>query len=96
MTEAGAEVIGPVATVSSAIDAITGATRIDAALLNIDLRAEPVHGVAEALVTRRIPLSFLTGYAVGNCDAEPAQSWLWVTCCLPARCVRACAPLRTE
>ncbi|MBV8090536.1 MAG: hypothetical protein JO139_13355 [Alphaproteobacteria bacterium] len=62
LRQAGAEVMGPVATVNSALGAIEAAGSIDAALLDVDLRGEPVYRVAETLFARGVPFLFLTGY----------------------------------
>lgn len=62
LRQAGAEVVGPIATVNSALGAIEAAGLIDAALLDVDLRGEPVYRVAETLVARGVPFLFLTGY----------------------------------
>ncbi len=74
LTFAGADIVGPVATVKAAIEAIGATRQIDAALLDVDLRGELAFGVAEALVARHVPLLFLTGYDV-KALPEPWREW---------------------
>ncbi|MBR0800814.1 response regulator [Bradyrhizobium jicamae] len=74
VASAGAEIVGPVATVASAINAIATVSWIDAAVLDVDLRGELVFGVAEALVARQVPLLFLTGYDL-KALPEPWRAW---------------------
>lgn len=61
LTEAGAHVIGPCATVADAV-ARAGTADLDAAILDINLRGDMVFPVADALAERRIPFIFATGY----------------------------------
>jgi CheY-like chemotaxis protein len=62
LTDAGAEIIGPVPAVGDAIEALRKAERIDAAVLDINLRGEMIFPVADALLERGIPFVFATGY----------------------------------
>jgi CheY-like chemotaxis protein len=58
----GAEVLGPVASVPSALVEIeTG--QLDAAVIDINLRGELAYPVAEALRSRHIPFVFTTAYS---------------------------------
>ena len=57
-----AEVIGPVPTAGKAIALLSSGERIDAAVLDINLRGEAVFPVADALASQRIPFVFATGY----------------------------------
>jgi DNA-binding response OmpR family regulator len=61
LTEAGADVIGPVSTISEALQLLTSEA-FDLALLDINIRGEMSFSVADALMARRVPLIFLTGY----------------------------------
>jgi DNA-binding response OmpR family regulator len=61
MTAAGAQVIGPVATMTAALDVIAS-TDLDGVMLNIKLTGERAYPVADALVARNIPFVFVTGY----------------------------------
>ena len=58
---AGFEVVGPVPSLAKALS-IVEAERIDGALLNVNLDGEKVWEVADALIERRIPVVFVTGY----------------------------------
>ncbi|HUD95317.1 response regulator [Sphingobium sp.] len=59
---AGAKVLGPVPTVEAALARIVEAPRIDAAILDINLRGTMVFDVADALNARAVPFLFATGY----------------------------------
>jgi DNA-binding response OmpR family regulator len=62
LTEAGAEVLGPIASVDEATAYIAGEPSIDAAVLDVNLRGDMVFPVADALLERNIPFAFATGY----------------------------------
>ena len=57
----GAEVVGPVGTVSGALELLDGSSP-DAAVLDINLRGEMAYVIADALIKRDIPFVFATGY----------------------------------
>jgi DNA-binding NtrC family response regulator len=57
----GCEVVGMAGNVRTALDLVATA-HFDVALLDIDLRGEPVTPIAEAVARRGKPLIFLTGY----------------------------------
>lgn len=61
--DAGAEPVGPVATVADALSA-AAAGGIDAAILDINLGEENAYAVAEHLQRQAIPFAFATGYSV--------------------------------
>jgi DNA-binding NtrC family response regulator len=61
LKEAGYEVVGPAASVEAAAKHIAE-TRIDAAVLDINLSGRSVHEILEPLVERRVPFVFMTGY----------------------------------
>jgi CheY-like chemotaxis protein len=62
LAEAGAEVIGPAASIEDATALIADATRIDVALLDVNLRGDMVYPIADALRARGVPFVFATGY----------------------------------
>jgi DNA-binding NtrC family response regulator len=62
LASAGAEVIGPVASIEDAIRVIAAEAKIDAAVLDVNLRGELVFPVADELADRNIPFAFATGY----------------------------------
>ena len=57
----GCEVIGPAARLAAALEAVERET-VDLAILDVNVAGEPIYPVAEALVQRRIPFVFSTGY----------------------------------
>jgi CheY-like chemotaxis protein len=57
----GATVVGPVGTLRAALSLATSEP-LDAAVLDVNLRNELVYPVADALIARRIPIVFTTGY----------------------------------
>jgi CheY-like chemotaxis protein len=62
LTAAGAEVLGPVPSIEEATAMIDAEARIDAAILDVNLRGDMVFPVADALAGRGIPFAFATGY----------------------------------
>jgi CheY-like chemotaxis protein len=61
LLDAGAEVIGPVATVAEAM-ALLETAPLDAAVLDLNLAGETSTPVADALATRGVPFVVATGY----------------------------------
>lgn len=59
----GGVVIGPVATVEGALEAIKN-TDVDGAILNFNLRGRVSFPVADALADRHVPFVFATGYEI--------------------------------
>jgi DNA-binding NtrC family response regulator len=61
--DAGAEVVGPAGSVSKALALVTSnAERLDAAVLDVNLRDQKVFPVADALSKAGVPFIFATGY----------------------------------
>jgi CheY-like chemotaxis protein len=60
LEDLGCEVVGPVPTLTEALEACT-ATDADAAVLNLILQGEPAYAVAEILASRGIPFGFASG-----------------------------------
>jgi CheY-like chemotaxis protein len=58
----GAVVVGPASGVAAALDLIAGASRLDGAILDINLHGRPAFPVADALVERGVLFVFVTGY----------------------------------
>ncbi|HVY86981.1 MAG TPA: response regulator [Caulobacterales bacterium] len=61
LTACGVEVLGPIGRLDAA-RAIAAAERIDAALLDIDLKGAPVYPLVEDLRQRSVPYAYLSGY----------------------------------
>jgi signal transduction histidine kinase/DNA-binding response OmpR family regulator len=59
--QAGAEIAGPVGTAAEAL-ALIERTRLDAALLDANLRGRPVDDIAATLTRQQVPFAFVTGY----------------------------------
>ncbi|TCU51849.1 CheY-like chemotaxis protein [Novosphingobium sp. PhB57] len=62
LEEAGAEVLGPVASIKDAEELISSSAMIDAALLDVNVRGEQIFAVADQLADRGVPFVFATGY----------------------------------
>jgi CheY-like chemotaxis protein len=60
--DAGAGIVGPAASVADALRLVAAATRVDGAVLDINLRGEMVYPLADMLHARGIPFVFATGY----------------------------------
>jgi CheY-like chemotaxis protein len=74
LEDAGAEVIGPAATVKNALELIEReAGRLDGAVLDINLRNERVFPVADALTSRGVPFVLATGYDLGSIPSAYAD-----------------------
>lgn len=57
-----AVVVGPAPTVEKGFTLLRENEKLDCAILDINLRGEPVFSVADELVARGIPFVFTTGY----------------------------------
>lgn len=62
LARVGAQVVGPVSTEEEALALLDAGERIDAAVLDINLRGEMVYPLADALRERGVPFVFATGY----------------------------------
>lgn len=62
LSQLGADVLGPVPSVDEAATLIRAQTKIDAAVLDINLRGKMVFPIADLLKERGIPFLFATGY----------------------------------
>lgn len=58
----GAEALGPVSHVDDALRLIASESRIDGALLDVNLHAQAVWPVVDALLARDVPMVLATGY----------------------------------
>src|ERR1700761_3697906 len=65
LEEAGAHVVGPVASAQEAVALLEeGREAVDAAVLDVDLNGEKSYPVADALALRDIRFIFATGYGL--------------------------------
>jgi CheY-like chemotaxis protein len=62
LRQRGCEVVGPFADVADALGAVASERRLDGAILDVNLGAEKVFPVADALADSAVPFLFLTGY----------------------------------
>ena len=62
LANSDAIIVGPVATVDQAIALVRGTERLNGAVLDVNLRGEPVFPVADELAARQVPFVFSTGY----------------------------------
>lgn len=67
---AGAEVIGPAASLPKAMRLASDTQHFDAAVLDINLRGVNVFPLADELLARGIPMLFMTGYGENNVPAD--------------------------
>lgn len=72
LEELGCKVVGPVSRIDAAKSAIQ-AGRFDCALLDINLRGEPVYPLVELLDQRSVPFGFVTGYGAAGVDKKFRQ-----------------------
>ena len=62
LREAGAEMLGPVASVEGGLLILAACPVPDAASLDVSLGVETVYPLADALIERGVPFVFTTGY----------------------------------
>lgn len=62
VVDAGATVVGPVASLAEVLELVTREVRIDGAILDVNLRGEMVFPAADLLAQRGVPYVFTTGY----------------------------------
>jgi DNA-binding response OmpR family regulator len=74
LTELGCEVIGPALSLKQAQSFASDGTRIDAALLDVNISGQQVYPFASDLSDRKVPIAFVTG---SGSDGLPAQ---WQNC----------------
>lgn len=65
LQDAGAEMLGPVASVRSGLQILEAPTKPDAASLDVNLGGECVYPLADVLIARSVPFVFTTGYDQG-------------------------------
>lgn len=70
LEQAGATVLGPVPSVRKALRLIESESRIDAAVLDVNLGDEKSFPIAEALEAKAVPFVFATGYSSSDIPDE--------------------------
>ena len=65
LSDAGADVLGPVPSVDDALRLIAAESRIDGALLDGNVRQEAIWPVVDVLLARGVPLVLAAGYGPG-------------------------------
>lgn len=59
----GAAVVGPIPSVGDALRLVAAESRIDGAVLNVNVRQEMIWPVVDMLLERRVPIVLATGYS---------------------------------
>lgn len=90
LADAGADVIGPAASVRDAIGLLEETREVDGAILDINLGGELVFPVADALHARNVPIVFTTGY---DAETMPARYARFPRCEKPISVGRVLAAL---
>jgi CheY-like chemotaxis protein len=73
----GAKVIGPAPNQEKALALLFSAEKIDAAVLDINLRGSTVFPIADTLIEQGVPFVFATGYAPASVPAAYAGVPRW-------------------
>ena len=73
LEDVGTVVIGPAPSIGKALDLISAEQGIDVAVVDVNLGGEMAYPVADALLARRIPFVFTTGYEDGELQARYPQ-----------------------
>lgn len=67
LTDLGHSLVGPVPRLAQAME-VAREVEVDAAILDINLRGEPIYPAAAILAKRGIPFVFVSGYNPGEVD----------------------------
>lgn len=73
----GAEIAGPVGHIEDAVEMLHNGGALDAAVLDVNIRAEPVFPIARELRARHVPFVFTTGYDKICIETEFQDVPLW-------------------
>jgi CheY-like chemotaxis protein len=76
LADFGCVLVGAAATVADGLAAVSAASAIDAAILDVNLGGEKVFPVADILVKRDIPIVFSTGFGPADLAERYPQSRL--------------------
>ncbi len=73
LMDAGAQVLGPVPQISQALRLLEGA-QPDCAVLDVSVQDGPSFDLARTIMSRAVPVLFVTGYDAGSIPADLAQT----------------------
>ncbi|WP_128926220.1 response regulator [Bradyrhizobium guangxiense] len=73
----GAEIAGPVGHIEDAVEMLNNGGALDAAVLDVNIRTEPIFPIARELKARSVPFVFTTGYDTVSIGAEFKDVPLW-------------------
>ncbi|MFB6463839.1 response regulator [Bradyrhizobium tunisiense] len=73
----GAEIAGPVGHIEDAVEMLHDGGALDAAVLDVNIRSEPIFPIARELRARRVPFVFTTGYDRISIEPEFQDVPLW-------------------
>ncbi|MFK4506853.1 response regulator [Bradyrhizobium daqingense] len=73
----GAEIAGPVGHIEDAVEVLHNGGILDGAVLDVNIRAEPIFPIARELRARHVPFVFTTGYDRISIEAEFRDVPLW-------------------
>jgi CheY-like chemotaxis protein len=96
LTRLGADVVGPVATREQALQLLATAERIDLAVLDINLKDEPVFPLADLLIGQSVPVLFATGYGEASIPDRYRQVPRWQKPFLPEALAQALPAIMRE
>jgi len=72
LEDAGAQVLGPVPQISQALG-LFEATQPDCAVLDVSVQDGPSFDLARTILSRAVPVLFVTGYDAGSIPADLAR-----------------------
>jgi CheY-like chemotaxis protein len=96
LTRLGADVVGPVATREQALELLATAECIDLAVLDINLKDEPVFPLADLLIGQSVPVLFATGYGEASIPDRYRQVPRWQKPFLPEALAQALPAIMRE
>ncbi|MCK1733506.1 response regulator [Bradyrhizobium sp. 138] len=73
----GAEIAGPVGHIEDAAEMLRNGGALDAAVLDVNIRAAPIFPIARELRARQVPFVFTTGYDRISIETEFRDVPLW-------------------
>ncbi len=73
----GAEIAGPVGHIDDAVEMLHNGGALDAAVLDVNIHAQPIFPIARELRARQVPFVFTTGYERLSIETEFRDVPLW-------------------